>query len=87
MSEPTPETPTQETTVAVKEQGVAVPSNPKRSTNWGIYMLIISILVVIGVVIYVTRKDAKMNMNRNMVYNSVTMSNNSGYAYKANNGY
>lgn len=89
MSEPTNQPPTEEPVTITEVKTVGVPGTVvKRSTNWGIYMLIIAIFIVIGAVIYVTRKDAKkMGANGNMVYNSMTISNNSGYAYRANNRY
>lgn len=84
MSEPAAPPPPEQVPVSV--QGVAMEEKKtKRSTNWGVIMLIISLIIVAGYIGYVMYKDRKNIPNNNgMSFNSQSISYNGGYGYKNN---
>jgi len=65
---------------------------PTRSTNWGVIILMIILVLLSGVIAWFVFFDKKVNATRNTIMtnvggqslNSMSMSNNSAYGYNSN---
>lgn len=58
-------------------------NNGRASMNWGVIMLMISLVIVVGYIGYVIYKDRRnIPNNEGMSFNSQSISHNGGYGYK-----